>query len=275
MTASTHEIRRWRVARLRPHPAQADVGDLPEAELAALAADIARNGLAHPIEALPDGVVVGGHQRLRAVKRLGWKTVSVRVRADLAGDARRAEEYVLTDNLLRRQLSPLAAARIVARLTRLEQAGHRPHGERGRRLELRDRVGQRLGVSGRNAQRYLRALHAPPAVQRAFDEGRLSLVAAGRVGCLAAPERARLDQALAAGVDPVRAVEEALGAAPRARPFYAEVATFLRGLTAGVQGIAPRLDRFPPKSLAAGRPLFRQARALLDALLAGAPERGE
>lgn len=87
--------------------------DLPEAEIDALAADIEANGLRQPIEILPDGTVLAGHQRLRAVRKLGWKEVNCVVRTDLADDPAGAELFFIMDNLNRRQLSPIMKARCV------------------------------------------------------------------------------------------------------------------------------------------------------------------
>ena len=50
---------------------------------------------ARPLIALPDGRVIAGNQRLRAVQELGWETVPV-VYADL--DEKRAREWALRDN---------------------------------------------------------------------------------------------------------------------------------------------------------------------------------
>lgn len=78
-------IQPWPVEQLKDHPRQAELfTDLTEAQLEELAENIDKNGLDHPIEILPDGVIICGHQRRRAVARLGWETVPVIVRHDLA-----------------------------------------------------------------------------------------------------------------------------------------------------------------------------------------------
>ena len=59
------------------------------AEIEALARDMDENGLRDPVEVLPDGTLVTGHQRVRAAGLLGWEEIDVVVRHDLAdrGDA--------------------------------------------------------------------------------------------------------------------------------------------------------------------------------------------
>ena len=79
-----------RIESLQPYHLQAEMfGDLSQPELQALAADIKKNGLLQPIEVLPSGTVIAGHQRLRAVTLLGWDKVDCWLRHDLAeqGDA--------------------------------------------------------------------------------------------------------------------------------------------------------------------------------------------
>src|SRR4051812_6738101 len=83
---------KWRLSRLQEHPRQAELfGNLPDEELRALAEDMRRHGQRQPVEALPDGTLLAGHQRLRAARLLGWDKIEVRVRHDLASDPAAAE----------------------------------------------------------------------------------------------------------------------------------------------------------------------------------------
>jgi ParB-like chromosome segregation protein Spo0J len=60
------------VVDLKPHPLQGKYfRDMTDAALHDLAENIRRRGLRRPIEILPNGTIVSGHQRLRAVKLLG------------------------------------------------------------------------------------------------------------------------------------------------------------------------------------------------------------
>jgi ParB-like chromosome segregation protein Spo0J len=51
-----------------------DLGDI-----AALASNIAEVGLLHPLVVTPDGTLIAGERRLRAVQRLGWTEVPVTI----------------------------------------------------------------------------------------------------------------------------------------------------------------------------------------------------
>jgi hypothetical protein len=102
---------------LSPHPHQPELfADMLEHELPSLADSIRERGLDHPIEVLPDGTIVCGHQRWRACRILGWSSAPVIVRHDhaAAGDVA-VEERLITDNLDRRQLDRLDVARCYGR----------------------------------------------------------------------------------------------------------------------------------------------------------------
>jgi len=186
MASQSKQSQSWLIRKLKPHPRQAETfPDLPDADLDALAADMAANGLQHPIEILPGGVILAGHQRVRAAKKLGWKEIDVVVRHDLAaaGDVA-TTAYFIGDNLNRRQLSPLAKARCVAELIELE-AGRRIEDMYGEdRDNVKKTVAQRMGMSQRNLNRYLLALKAPLPIQMAFERGHLSLTEVGDVALL-------------------------------------------------------------------------------------------
>jgi ParB/RepB/Spo0J family partition protein len=51
-----------------------DLGDIDE-----LARTIAEDGLLHSIVVRPDGLLIAGHRRLAACKKLGWENIPVRV----------------------------------------------------------------------------------------------------------------------------------------------------------------------------------------------------
>jgi ParB family chromosome partitioning protein len=83
---------------------RADLGDID-----ALAASIERDGLLQPLTITIDGVLVCGARRLAAIKRLGWRTVSVWVRGGLSDRLGKllAEQ---DDNMLHKPYTQLEAA---------------------------------------------------------------------------------------------------------------------------------------------------------------------
>ncbi len=134
---------------------------LPAAEAAALAADIGARGILTPLDATAAGVVLDGHERLRAARELGLRQVPVRIVAPT--DER---SYILLAALRRKHLNPGQRAAVGLDLDEFEQerqearerqranlkqnaevASSPPRGER-----TRDRVADKVGVSPRTVQ---------------------------------------------------------------------------------------------------------------------------
>ena len=65
-------------------------------------------------------------------------------------------------------------------------------------------------MGGRNLDRYLRVLEAPPEVQQAFDNNKLKLTDAARVGLLAPEQQQQIAKAIREGQDPKSAVHSRL-----------------------------------------------------------------
>jgi hypothetical protein len=148
-----------------------DFGDLD-----ALARSIADVGLLQPLAVTPDGRLVAGERRLRAVRQLGWATVPVHVVAGLE-DALRQLQAERDENTERLPFKPSEAVALGLRLERLERAAARQRQREGRRRggharhadassvenchhagagangKTRDRVGGALGYSGRTYEK--------------------------------------------------------------------------------------------------------------------------
>jgi hypothetical protein len=173
---------------LKPHPRQAVLfGDISELELAALAADIAENGLKVPIDILSDGTIIAGHQRVRAVALLKRTEILAIVRHDL--DAVAADKAFIQDKLLRFHMGPMALARCCKTLIEIESSNddavERPQQRRLNRETLAARLKSlSCRVSGRTVDRYLALLKLPRAVQDAIDAKRLPMAATSKILCL-------------------------------------------------------------------------------------------
>jgi len=199
-----------RTASLKPHPAQARLfADATDAEMEVLVASIRAEGIREPLEILPDGTVIAGHQRLAAAKRLGMKEVPCRIRHDLAEQGPRAvEAYLIDDNFTRRQLSMLDVARCYGRLRQLQTGREHslPPGD------MRDHFAKRFNFSGRTLDRWTRLLTLPIAIQHAVSQHRLALVDAGRIVSLPADTQ----QKIAAAAHDRKALRKAVRDALRA-----------------------------------------------------------
>lgn len=86
------------------HRHRSDLGDID-----ALVDSIERDGLLQPPTITPDGVLVCGARRLAAIKRLGWRRVSVWVRSGIS-DQLGILLAERDDNVLHKPLTPTEAA---------------------------------------------------------------------------------------------------------------------------------------------------------------------
>ena len=148
-----------------------DLGDVR-----ALAQSIAEIGLLHPPVIRPDGLLIAGERRLRAVKLLGWKRVPVTVL-----DLDKIVRGEAAENIFRQDFRPsemVAIARALEPLLRREakaRQGRRndlreksPDVEAGR---VRDKLSECVGVSGRTLEKMMDIVDAAEKYPRKF--GRL------------------------------------------------------------------------------------------------------
>ena len=96
MSWLAERIEHWPVERLLPYVRNARQHS--DAQIASIAASIAEFGFTNPILAGSDGVIVAGHGRLAAARKLGLATVPVVVLDHLTPTQRRA--LVIADNRL-------------------------------------------------------------------------------------------------------------------------------------------------------------------------------
>lgn len=105
---------------------RAELGDLKP-----LVDSIEHLGLLQPITITPDGLLICGRRRLEAVRRLGWRTVRVWVRAGISDELTRlvAEQ---DENATHKPLAPMEAARLFRGMRKLmrEDAARRRQATR-------------------------------------------------------------------------------------------------------------------------------------------------
>jgi ParB/RepB/Spo0J family partition protein len=260
-------IEKRQLSQLKPHPRQAANFRAPlQHEVEELADDLKRNGQLCPVECLPDGTLIAGHKRVAAARLLGWSEVTCWVRDDLRsqGDAA-VEKRLIEDNLNRRQLAPLELARCYKRLKEL---GRRFGLCQQDKAELRDRIGEKLGMSGRNLDRYLRVLECTPQeVQDAVSSGKLAVTVAEKVAGLKKVKREQLAEEIRAGADPAEAVRKHT---PPARTKHEKpkdaLGAFLRWLERGVPDLEGRVDKVWVDLRAEQMALLGRAEAVIGAI---------
>lgn len=187
--------------------------------------DLASKFAALRFEILPDGTIVSGHQRLRAVKLLGWTEVTVVVRFDLqeAGPAA-AEAYFLEANEIRRQLGQLEHLAVIVRRHELEPKGSQRRGQG----EIREIIGAKLGMTGRHVSRMIKLLALPLAIRNAVDDQRITLKDAERCLDLDSQQLERVRHALERGGGVAEIIAESLASTTQTSPASFKIANSIR-----------------------------------------------
>lgn len=216
MTGKAKKLELRNLSDLVPFPMQGHYYDpLSDEDLADLAASIKRDRLRFPIEILPKNkagfppnTILSGHCRKAALELNGEKTTKALVRHDLTNASKEEIEAAFhDDNKNRRQLDPLAKARVAVRMLELER---KREGRQIQNGEARDRVGQALGMSGRNLDRYVRILSTPLAIQNAFRAKRITLLNVGKIAGLPRSCQQEIAARLDAGEEPRSFLKEYL-----------------------------------------------------------------
>lgn len=245
------------IADLKPHPLQAEAfANLSDADTDALKDDIAENGLQNPIEILSVGTVVCGHQRLRACERLGWTHVTCWMREDLEKRGAYAViQRLLDDNSHRRQLSPFGYARCFLQKIRLVHGSDYDHDEVAR--ELRNRIVEKFNLSAKQADRIVKMLQAPIAVQNAHESNELTQKDVLGVVELNEEERLAISRQIEAGTPPKSAIAPYVGSnGPRPVSAAAVLRRLAKSLVESERQLANRMDEFPGERLSYCLPIF-------------------
>lgn len=266
---------KWKISKLKKHPKQdAIFGDLPPEQQQALMEDMERRGQLQPIEILPDGTIIKGHQRYLVALMLGWTEIDVIVRCDLAeqGDDAVEVEFI-SDNLVRRHLSPLARARCIKRLMEIESGGL----DWSDTEKLKSRIAQQLHLSVRSVNRNLLALGAPLVVQQAYDRGEITLIEVGKVALLSRPtgrgdqgkrEQREIAKRIAAGESPKEVIAQYVEKPTLRHTKVADaVKDCARKLERCRQDLDGRLDEVRSSHVIPFLKELRQAKALIGSLL--------
>ncbi len=121
-----------RTKDLKPHKFNVALFEmLKGSDYESLKKDIAKSGVKVELHVLPDKTVICGHQRLRIAKELGIEHLRCKI-VDGLDTEDKIKEYIIVDNLLRRQLTPEKRAFLLDELSRVYEKG------RGYRTDLKE-----------------------------------------------------------------------------------------------------------------------------------------
>src|SRR5918996_1375580 len=158
---SMQDIEALPVDRVRPNPYQPRT-EFAEDELAQLAESVKRNGVLQPVlvRRKADGAyeLIAGERRLRAAKLAGLATIPAVVRNS---SDEQAMELALVENLQRRDLNPMEAARAYYRLA--HEFGF-----------TQDTIASRVGKDRSSIANISRLINLPKEIQELVESGKLS-----------------------------------------------------------------------------------------------------
>jgi ParB family chromosome partitioning protein len=199
-----HEIP---IDRISPNPYQPRTHFDPN-ELSELTESIKRNGLLQPVlvRRKAEGVyeLIAGERRLRAAKAAGLVTIPAIIRNS---SDEQAMELALVENLQRKDLNPMEAARAYYRLT--HEFGF-----------TQETIAHRVGKDRSSIANMARLLNLPNEIQLLIESGALSTGHAKvLLGITDAAQQRRLAELITAGQLSVRQTERlAASTVPQARP---------------------------------------------------------
>jgi ParB-like chromosome segregation protein Spo0J len=215
--------------QLKAHPLQGKaVHDLDPGQFELLKDNIRRNGITDRLEITPDGVIIDGHQRWRAAKELGIKNVRCRVHRDLK-TTEEVKQRFLEVNLVRRQMSRLAQARVLRQLY--------PEGDE--RFDVARQLFE--NVSDVTLKRWDALLDVPLEVQKAVEADKVKLVDAVRVKHQTAKTQKIIAKLISEGQNPKEVIKK--HTRKQRQPSKQTVLkkatkSFFDGLKSGVEGLA-------------------------------------
>lgn len=189
--------------------------------IAGLVDSIQEVGLLHPVVINKRRELIAGGRRLEAAKSMGWKTIPVRIIATL-NDAVLAIKAEHDENANRVPLKPSEMGEFGRRLEELEKEAAKKRKGVGRpkaelssgkfpednsKGEVRDKVGEALGVSGKTYEKIkVIAEDAVDELKEMVDAGEVSVSAAAKVAELPTEEQAKI---VANGADAVKQAAKA------------------------------------------------------------------
>jgi len=178
---------------LRPHPENEEYFTMNPEVYQELKADIAQRGIQQPLVVASDGrTILSGHLRHRAALELGLAEVPVIVKSDLDPDTPEAAWWMLLDNCVRRQVSPLAKARAIRKFKERHGIKQGARTDLAGTSDIMSKVAEMHGISPRQVERYDRLNFLVPELQRMVEEGALSMLAGVELSYLAHEVQERL-----------------------------------------------------------------------------------
>jgi hypothetical protein len=257
------------IKKLKPHPLQATLyRPRSEAEILELAADMNVNGLLEDVEITSDFEIISGNTRTQAAAHLGWKTIRCWIRADLADEDAIAQRLIET-NLHRRQMSVMEMVRSYRHLLSIRSrvTGRRRSANRDRR-DLRDKIAERFGYSGRTLSRWMQISELPLRIQAAVEADQVPMTVAVKVATMDRATVNTIVERLENGEGPVEVINEYVHRQHRQADSSAALGRVLKALQRGQFELAGRVKTIAGPAYDDTIRDLHQGRDLVDELIA-------
>jgi len=221
---------------LRDFPLPPGLCDIPPGNLPELLQRPPRLDGSERFEILPDCTVLAPYSCEEAQERNPEHSIPVCVRMDLAD----ADPVDLVAAYLKivspLPLSKLHYAELCARLyDHWLQTSQRSCRDKGRKLK--SLISKVLNVSPKTTGRYLTLLAAPPEIQSAYSDGKLSLTQAVSLAKAEDVFKKEIVESLRIGEDPAAVVNRFLGNQERSQKASTRTRSFVRRLQRGLTAL--------------------------------------
>ncbi|MBD1213929.1 MAG: ParB/RepB/Spo0J family partition protein [Dolichospermum sp.] len=136
-------IRERKVAELKSHPKNESIyGD---EDIQEFAQSIKENGLSDALIITPDGRIISGHRRWKAVKLLGWETVNV-IEIEFPNEAEETKALLLKNQVRRITIEQICREGIMWEAILLPKSRQRRRDKNGSQGTTRDKVAALIGL---------------------------------------------------------------------------------------------------------------------------------
>lgn len=163
---------------------------ISDSDVERLAEEIGEHGFTGSIDVidLHNGTyqVFAGHQRLRAVRKLGWKTIPCTIAEDMPESE--LLRKLLASNILNRKISPLGYARAIDTYKKEVLSKEKFEGR------TRDACAKFFNIGAGQVQRYEALLKVTPYVQELCDKGEISLAPLAETSVFSQEQYAELEK---------------------------------------------------------------------------------
>jgi ParB family chromosome partitioning protein len=169
----TQTITNISVDVLKVHPRNNEFfDDIGGEEYLRFKKSIEDDGLLSPLIVAPDMTVISGHQRLKACKELGYKSVPVIIKDDLDDEDEKLKKLIAA-NFGRLKNDPVKQGKLIKEYERLE--GIKRGGAKRQFVALKQEdIAKELGVDVKTLQRLKRLAELPQEFQELITSGNMT-----------------------------------------------------------------------------------------------------